>query len=199
MEWNDRLEEMMRTRDFQDLGAEDRAWVLQQLTERQYQENRALMLAGKELGDAPQAPAHLQQRLQQAFRRKHRKRNLPLHTVVTPLWQAAAIAALFLLTGKAIDWAPVHAAPASFTLQADSLWVERLTKAVSDTAAAVFQPFQAEAKPSAGWLALQDSMAGHRSSPRARHLPDAPVDTPGWARRSAVMHPSYLKLFYRLN
>lgn len=201
MDWNTAVEEYIRTKDFEALTAQEREIVLSYLDQEDYEHYRMLALAGKALGDSPAPPPAIQQNLQQAFRKRYRRRNLPLSTIIMPLWQAAAVAALFLLLGKVITWAPVHASPSVAMQVHDSIWIERVSQAMKDTAVAILSPFDSswqaqERNP----LALQDSI-----NPAAREeetyelLPASAVDTPDWARRSSQIDQAYLNHLYRIN
>lgn len=201
MDWNIALEECIRTKDFEALTTEERNMVLSFLDREDYDHYRALAVAGKALGESPLPPPAIQHNLQQAFRKRYRRRNLPLSTIVMPLWQAAAVAALFLLLGKVITWAPVHASPNVAMQVHDSIWIERVSQAMKDTAVAILSPFdsswqQEQQNP----LALQDSIgAAAREEDTNDLLPTFAVDTPDWARRSSQIDQVYINHLYRLN
>jgi len=201
MEWNTTVEELLRSKDFSELSAEQEQAVLRCMSEPEYQAFRDLVLAGKSLAGSPKPPHSIQRKLQQAFRKKHKRRNLPLHTISFPLWQAAAAAALFLLLGQALHWAPVHATPSAAALSADSIWLNRLSDAMKDTVSAIFPAMEGRPdRASSQRLAWQeqDSVREPVLSPAdAQLLPEPAVDTPGWARRSAVMDQAYLQWFYQ--
>ncbi|HKK79885.1 MAG TPA: hypothetical protein VJ933_09655 [Phaeodactylibacter sp.] len=202
MEWNTTVEACIRSKDFDALTEEERQQVLACLSQEEYEQYRALAKAGKSLGDSPIPPSSIHENLQQAFRKRYRRRNLPLPTIAMPLWQAAAVAALFLLLGKVVTWAPVHATPSVAVQMRDSLWLERVSQAMKDTAVAMLKPFDNSAlAPAPRRLAfLQDSMAHVARDEEARGLlPEPAVDTPDWARRSTQIDQAYINHLYRIN
>jgi hypothetical protein len=200
MKWNTTVEAYIRSKDFNALTKDERRQVLACLSQEEYEQYRALAKAGKSLGDSPIPPSSIQDNLQQAFRKRYRRRNLPLSTIAMPLWQAAAVAALFLLLGKVVTWAPVHATPAVAVQMRDSLWLECVSQAVKDTAVAMLKPFDNGALTPERRLALQDSMAHiARDEEATGLLPEPAVDTPDWARRSSQIDQAYINHLYRIN
>lgn len=201
MEWNTTVEACIRSKDFDTLTEEERQQVLACLSQEEYEQYRALAKAGKALGNSPTPPPSLHDSLQQAFRKRYRRRNLPLSTIAMPLWQAAAVAALFLLLGKVVTWAPVHATPSVAVQMRDSLWLERVSQAMKDTAVAMLKPFDSSAlAPVSRRLAAQDSMANiARDEEATGLLPEPAVDTPDWARRSTQIDQAYINHLYRIN
>lgn len=201
MEWNTTVEELLRSKDFSELTAEEKQTVLHCMSEPEYRAFRDLVLAGKSLADGPKPPGFIHENLQRAFRKKHKRRNLPLHIISLPLWQAAAAAALFLLLGRTLHWAPVHATPSVAALTADSVWLNRLSEAMKDTASAIFPAMSDTAEwGTSQRLALQERASARAQvlSPADAHmLPEPALDTPDWAKRSAVMDQAYLLWFYK--
>ncbi len=149
-----------------------------------YEAMRETILAAQQLSEAPAPPPQLQGRLQAAFRSAFQKRNVPLSVVQLPFWQAAAVTALLLLAGQALRMGPAYASAPAFALQAqDSVWLERLTTIVHDTAAFVFPP-EGDA-----WEPATASAASHVLPKKLQtaYLKREPaVDTPGWAKRAAI-------------
>jgi hypothetical protein len=201
MEWNTIVEGFIRSKDYSALTEDERQQVLACISQEEYEQYRALAKAGKDLGGRPVPPPSIQDNLQRAFRKRYRRRNLPLSTIAMPLWQAAAVAALFLLLGKVVTWAPVHATPSVAVQMRDSLWLERVSQVMKDTAVAILSPFDSRTLTTAPRrLALQDSMAQiDRDEAGIDLLPEPAVDTPDWARRSTQIDQAYINHLYRIN
>ncbi|MEQ8707013.1 MAG: hypothetical protein RIC19_23980 [Phaeodactylibacter sp.] len=192
------IEQLLATKNYGELTPAEQDQVAASCGRSRYEQLRQSVQAGQSLSDAPAPPPALKADLMKAFRQKHQRRNIPLHSITLPFWQAAAIAACMVLLGQVVRFAPVYAqTPAIAWEGQDSLWFKKVTQIVADTARAVFSADEKIAPPSAASPALLAADADSLPSPAL--LPQPVSDTPGWAKRSAlgtVEHPPILLMVY---
>lgn len=179
------IEALLATKDFEELTHAERDQVTQSCGQQEYEQLRQVVLSGQSLPETPAPPPSLKANLIKAFRQKHQRRNIPLHTITMPFWQAAAIAACMVLMGQFVRFGPVYAqTPAIVWETHDSIWFKKVTQIVADTALAVFSADDQIEAPQKGEAAIAATDTG--SLPAEKLLPQPVSDTPGWARRSAL-------------
>ncbi len=179
------IEALLATKDYGELTKAERDQVIQSYGQQEYERLRQVALSGQSLADAPTPPPSLKANLMKAFRQKHQRRNIPLHTITMPFWQAAAVAACMVLMGQFVRFGPVYAQTPAMAWEAnDSIWFKKVTQIVADTALAVFSADEQ-------LKALKESKSEIAATttdqlPADKLLPQPVSDTPGWARRSAL-------------
>lgn len=178
------IEQLLAAKNYDELTAAERDQVSGACGRARYEQLRQVVLSGQSLSDAPAPPASLKTDLMRAFRKKHQRRNIPLHSITLPFWQAAAIAACMVLLGQFVRFGPVHAQTPALAWEAhDSIWFKKVTQIVADTAIAVFSADEKmDARTTTGALAT----AIAQPLPTEKLLPQPVSDTPGWAKRSAL-------------
>jgi hypothetical protein len=179
------IEVLLATKDYEELTTAEREQVIQSCGQQEYEQLRQVVLSGKALAQEPCPPPSLKANLMKAFRQKHQRRNIPLHSITLPFWQAAAIAACMVLMGQFVRFGPVYAQTPAIAWEAnDSLWFKKVTQIVADTALAVFST-DGQIK---GSKQKESSIAAIDIAdlPSEEFLPQPVSDTPGWARRSAL-------------
>lgn len=179
------IEALLATKDYEELTKAERDQVTQSCGQQEYEQLRQVILSGQSLAEAPTPPPSLKANLMKAFRQKHQRRNIPLHSLTLPFWQAAAIAACMVLMGQFVRFGPVYAQTPAMAWEAnDSIWFKKVTQIVADTALAVFSAEDQLKAPEDSEAAI--AATGPRHLPAEKLLPQPVSDTPGWARRSAL-------------
>lgn len=179
------VEQLLATKDYKELTADERKEVAASCSRARYEQLRQIVQSGQSLSEYPAPPPSLKAKLMKAFRQKHQRRNIPLHSITVPFWQAAAIAACMVLLGQFARFGPVHAqSPATAWEAHDSVWFKTVTQIVADTALAVFSPNEKTSQAAAASSAL--AVAEVNALPSKGLLPKPVSDTPGWAKRSAL-------------
>ena len=179
------IEALLATKDYEELTKAERDQVAQSCGQQEYEQLRQVVLSGKSLREAPTPPTSLKANLMRAFRQKHQRRNIPLHTITLPFWQAAAIVACMVLMGQFVRFGPVYAQTPAIAWEAnDSIWFKKVTQIVADTALAVFTADDQLKAPKEGEANIAATATAQL--PTEKMLPQPVSDTPGWARRSAL-------------
>lgn len=179
------FEALLATKDYEELTQAEREQIAQYCGQQEYEQLRQIALSGKALAEAPTPSPSLKANLMKAFRQKHQRRNIPLHSITLPFWQAAAIAACMVLMGQFVRFGPVYAQTPAIAWEAnDSLWFKKVTQIVADTALAVFSAEDQLKAPKDSESAI--AATDPRHLPAEKLLPQPVSDTPGWARRSAL-------------
>lgn len=181
------IERLLATKNYKELTPTERAQVETSFGRNRYDQLRQVVQSGQSLSEAPAPPPTLKANLMKAFRKKNQRRNIPLHSITLPFWQAAAIAACMVLLGQFVRFGPVNAQTPAMAWEAqDSIWFKKVTQIVADTAMAVFSADGKVNEPSSVANRKSLAIANADALPSADLLPQPVSDTPGWARRSAL-------------
>lgn len=192
------IEALLATKNYEELTQAERDQVTQSCGQQEYEQLRQVVLSGKSLREAPAPPPSLKANLMKAFRQKHQRRNIPLHTITMPFWQAAAIAACMVLLGQFVRFGPVYAQTPAMAWEAnDSIWFKKVTQIVADTALAVFSADDQLKAPKESTAEIAATATSHL--PAEKLLPQPVSDTPGWARRSALGTLEYAPLLLMIH
>jgi hypothetical protein len=179
------IEQLLATKNYTELTPTERAQVEISCGRTRYEQLRQVVQSGQSLSEAPAPPPSLKANLMKAFRKKNQRRNIPLHSITLPFWQAAAIAACMVLLGQFVRFGPVYAQTPAMAWEAhDSIWFKKMTQIVADTAMSVFSADEKVTEPSVARKAI--AIANADTLPSTDLLPHPVSDTPGWARRSAL-------------
>ncbi|MCI4669273.1 MAG: hypothetical protein MRZ79_14150 [Bacteroidia bacterium] len=102
------LEALVREKDFQDLSFEERIEVLSEVSEREYQQMRELVIwSGELLGETQPSlvpNANIRKNLNQKFReKKHQNKIIQMLQAPVPVWKVAAATVVLMVSIQFIN------------------------------------------------------------------------------------------------